>query len=211
MIKAIVFDMDGVLVDARDWHFEALNKALALFGFEISRYDHLVTYDGLPTRVKLEMLSVERHLPRALHEFISLLKQQYTEELFILYCRPIFQHEYTLQLLKKEGFKLAMASNSVRSTVDLMLRRSELKKYFDITLSNEDVTSPKPSPEIYERVSKLLGVTPKEMVVVEDNVNGIKSASEAGAKVLQVTNPDDVTYENIKNFLMGKISNIQKN
>jgi len=211
VIKAIVFDMDGVLVDARDWHFEALNKALALFGFEISRYDHLVTYDGLPTRVKLEMLSVERHLPRALHEFISLLKQQYTEELFILYCRPIFQHEYTLQLLKKEGFKLAMASNSVRSTVDLMLRRSELKKYFDITLSNEDVTSPKPSPEIYERVSKLLGVTPKEMVVVEDNVNGIKSASEAGAKVLQVTNPDDVTYENIKNFLMGKISNIQKN
>lgn len=49
-IKAILFDMDGVLVDAKDWHYEALNQALSLFGMEISRYDHLVTYDGLPTK-----------------------------------------------------------------------------------------------------------------------------------------------------------------
>jgi len=49
-IKAIIFDMDGVLIEAKDWHYEALNKALRLFGMEISRYDHLVTYDGLPTK-----------------------------------------------------------------------------------------------------------------------------------------------------------------
>ena len=53
-IKAVLFDMDGVLIDARDWHYEALNKALAIFGMEINRYDHLVTYDGLPTKKKLE-------------------------------------------------------------------------------------------------------------------------------------------------------------
>ena len=64
MIKAIIFDMDGVLIEAKDWHYEALNKALSLFGYEISRYDHLVTYDGLPTSKKLEMLSMERGLPR---------------------------------------------------------------------------------------------------------------------------------------------------
>ena len=55
-IKAIIFDMDGVLIEAKDWHYEALNRALSLFGMEISRYDHLVTYDGLPTTKKLEML-----------------------------------------------------------------------------------------------------------------------------------------------------------
>ncbi len=52
MIKAVVFDMDGVLIDAREWHYEALNRALGLFGYEITRYDHLSTYDGLPTRMQ---------------------------------------------------------------------------------------------------------------------------------------------------------------
>ena len=76
-IKAIVFDMDGVLIEAKDWHYEALNKALRLFGYEISRYDHLVTYDGLPTSKKLEMLSLEKGLPTGLHQFINQMKQSY--------------------------------------------------------------------------------------------------------------------------------------
>ena len=71
MIKAIIFDMDGVLIDAKEWHYEALNRALSLFGLSISRYDHLTTYDGLPTKKKLEMLSLERDLPRELHSFIN--------------------------------------------------------------------------------------------------------------------------------------------
>ena len=70
-IKAIIFDMDGVLIEAKDWHYEALNRALSLFGMEISRFDHLVTYDGLPTKKKLEMLSIERGLPKGLHSFIN--------------------------------------------------------------------------------------------------------------------------------------------
>ena len=77
-IKAILFDMDGVLIEAKDWHYEALNNALQLFGMEISRYDHLITYDGLPTKKKLEMLTMERGLPVGLHHFINDMKQQYT-------------------------------------------------------------------------------------------------------------------------------------
>ena len=71
MIKAIIFDMDGVLIDAKDWHYEALNKALHLFGFGINRYDHLTMYDGLPTKKKLDMLSVQNGLPKKLHYFIN--------------------------------------------------------------------------------------------------------------------------------------------
>lgn len=78
MIKAIIFDMDGVLIDAKDWHYEALNRALRLFGCEISRYDHLATFDGLPTKEKLNLLSKERHLPEKLHSFINEMKQRYT-------------------------------------------------------------------------------------------------------------------------------------
>ena len=112
MIKAIIFDMDGVLIEAKDWHYEALNKALSLFGYEISRYDHLVTYDGLPTSKKLEMLSMERGLPRKLHKFINELKQQYTVDKIFTDCFPMFHHEYALAKLKSEGYKLAVRGGS---------------------------------------------------------------------------------------------------
>jgi beta-phosphoglucomutase-like phosphatase (HAD superfamily) len=69
-IKAVIFDMDGVLIDAKEWHYEALNRALTVYGFGISRHDHLATYDGLPTNTKLEILSREQGLPRSLHGVI---------------------------------------------------------------------------------------------------------------------------------------------
>ncbi len=98
-IKAIIFDMDGVLIDARDWHYESLNRALSLFGSEISRYDHLITFDGLPTSKKLEMLSVEKGFPLKLHKFINELKQQYTLEMIFTKCKPIFQHQFAFYCL----------------------------------------------------------------------------------------------------------------
>lgn len=69
-IKAVIFDMDGVLIDAKDWHYEALNQALELFGYKISRYDHLVTFDGLPTKKNLKCLQLKRAYPR---DYINLL------------------------------------------------------------------------------------------------------------------------------------------
>lgn len=103
-IKAVIFDMDGVLIDAKEWHYEALNKALRLFGFEISRYDHLVTFDGLPTAKKLEMMTVERGLPKSLHQLINDMKQIYTMEYVYMKCKPLFVHQYALSRLKSEGF-----------------------------------------------------------------------------------------------------------
>ncbi len=96
MIRAICYDMDGVLVEARDWHFNALNRALSLFGAEITRHEHLTTFDGLPTRKKLQMLTLEGRLPEGLHELISRLKQRFTHEEFLIRCHPIFRHQYAL-------------------------------------------------------------------------------------------------------------------
>lgn len=190
--------MDGVLIDAREWHYEALNRALGLFGLEISRFDHLVTYDGLPTKVKLEMISRERRLPRSLHSFLNDLKQQYTLELIVQHCRPVFQHEYALSRLKLEGYRLGLASNAVRSTIEEMVGRASLSPYFDVVLSNGDVVNAKPDPEIYRRAIELLGLEPYEVLVVEDNDKGVKAAMAAGAHVVQVSGPADVTYERIK-------------
>jgi beta-phosphoglucomutase len=193
-IKAVIFDMDGVLIEAKDWHYEALNKALALFGYEISRYDHLVTYDGLPTSKKLAMLTKERGLPQGLHTFLNELKQKYTMEIVHAQCKPTFTHEYALSRLKAEGYKLAVASNSVRNTVEIMMDKSTLRPYLDLLLSNQDVNKGKPDPEIYTTAIQRLGLTPQECLVVEDNVNGIKAATDAGAHVMVVQTVYDVHY-----------------
>lgn len=196
-IKAVVFDMDGVLIDAKDWHYAALNRALKIFGLEISRYDHLVTYDGLPTKKKLEMLSLENNLPKGLHEFINEMKQQFTTELIHSSCRPVFHHQYALSRLKKEGFHLAVASNSIRQTVELMLSKADILPFIDFFISNQDVQKSKPDPEMYTMAIKRLFIQPKECLVVEDNENGIKAALASGARLLRVRGIEDVTYENI--------------
>ena len=198
-IKAVVFDMDGVLIDAKDWHYEALNKALGLFGYEISRHDHLTTFDGLPTKKKLEMLSMERNLPKALHGFINEMKQAYTMQIVHAKCQPLFIHEYALSKLKAEGYKLAVASNSVADSVKLMMEKSHLVHWLDCMLSNQDVKRAKPAPDIYIEAAKRLGVDPQECLVIEDNTNGIASATAAGANLLIVRDVADVNYKNIRN------------
>lgn len=198
-IKAVIFDMDGVLIDAKDWHYEALNRALGLFGMEISRQEHLSTYDGLPTQKKLEMLETERGLPRGLHAFINEMKQQYTMEIIHIRCKPTFIHEFALAKLKQASYKLAICSNSIRQTMDLMLKKAALDGYLDFYLSNQDVEKSKPDPEIYNKAIKRLGLKPGECLIVEDNENGIAAAKASGAHVMVVDTVTDVTYDAIQN------------
>lgn len=196
-IKAIIFDMDGVLIEAKEWHYEALNRALALFGMEISRYDHLVTYDGLPTKTKLKMLSMERGLPEALHGFINDMKQLYTTEVIYAKCKPTFHHQFALTRLHAQGYRLAVCSNSIRHTVLMMLDKANLLPLLDFYLSNEDVPKPKPAPDMYIEAIRRLNLTPSECLIVEDNPNGIKAARESGAHVLCVNDVRDVNFLNI--------------
>lgn len=196
-IKAILFDMDGVLIDAKDWHYEALNKALGLFGMEISRYDHLTTFDGLPTKVKLKMLSKRFFLPESLHPFINEVKQSYTAELIHQRCHPLFHHEYALSKLHQQGYKIAVCSNSIRQTIELMMDKAELTPYLDLIVSNEDVTKAKPDPEMYQTAIRKFGLRPEECIVVEDNPNGIQAGKSSGASVLEVATVYDVNYDNI--------------
>lgn len=200
-IKAVLFDMDGVLIDAKDWHYEALNKALGLFGMEISMYDHLTTFDGLPTKVKLQMLSKRFFLPESLHPFINKLKQSYTAELIYQRCHPMFQHEYALSKLHQQGYKIAVCSNSIRKTIELMMDKAELTPYLDLIISNEDVVRAKPDPEMYQTAINKFGFLPTECIVVEDNFNGIQAGRASGASVLEVATVYDVTYDNVMRLI----------
>lgn len=200
-IKAIIFDMDGVLIDAKEWHYEALNRALGLFGMEISRHDHLVTYDGLPTKTKLKMLSMERGLPIALHNFINEMKQIYTMEVIFAKCKPTFYHQFALTRLHQDGYRMAVCSNSVRATIEMMMERSSLMPLLEFFLSNEDVEQPKPAPEIYTKAIARMGLQPQECLIVEDNPNGIKAARASGAHVLCVSDVSEVNYSSIMQYI----------
>ena len=196
-IKAIFFDMDGVLIEAKDWHYEALNKSL---GYTITREEHLHSFDGLPTKVKLQKLSEEKGLPSDLHSFINEMKQQYTFNIVENLCRPRFNHEYALSKLKAEGYILACCSNSIRDSIELMMKYSHLDKYLDFIISNQDVQKSKPNPEIYLKALEKAGIKADEAIICEDNENGIRAATDAIGKnnVLIINDVSEVNYDNIK-------------
>lgn len=207
MIKTILFDMDGVLIDAKDWHYEALNRALQKFGMEIDRDTHLATYDGLPTREKLKMLSRSRGMPERLHEFMNSLKQIYTLELSYARCKPVFHHQLALARLHERGYKMGVCSNSVRNSVEVMMRLARLDPYLDILISNEDVSKPKPDPEMYLMAMEKLGATPEDTIILEDNENGIAAARASDAHVMVIGTTADVTLERITDFIQSVESN----
>ena len=200
-IKAVLFDLDGVLVDATEWHYNALNRALGLFGYTISRYEHLTTYNGLPTRKKLEMLSVEKNFPRGLHALTNQIKQKYTREEILRNCTPVFEKEFMMHQLKRDGYQLACCSNSIRESVELMLRGSGIFDLFDLILSNEDVQHPKPDPEMYLASFKHFGLSPRECVIIEDAGHGVEAAKRSGGNLCHVTGFGDVDYARVKNFI----------
>jgi len=200
-IRAIIFDLDGVLVDATEWHYSALNRALALFGYTITRYEHLTSYNGLPTRKKLEMLSLTKGLPRGLHRLLNAMKQKYTRQEILQNCAPVFAKEYMISQLRREGYRLAVCSNAIRESVHLMLDGSGILDAFDFFVSNEEVQHPKPDPQMYRIALERLGIKPEEAVVVEDADPGVQAAKSAGTHVCRVVGYEEVTYSRIANFI----------
>lgn len=203
-LTAIVFDMDGVLVDAKDWHFEALNDALNIFGEAISPEEHAAKFDGLPTRVKLKILEQEGRIPPGLFEIIESTKQARTLRAAARLCFPRLGHLIMMAELQRRGYKIGVATNSIRASASAMLGFAGVLDFIDILLTNEDVTNGKPDPEIYLSTCAALGALPKETLVVDDNHYGIAAATAAGCNVLQVESPSELSLSLIDRFISGQ-------
>ena len=207
MIKLIVFDLDGVLVDAREIHYDALNRALSSVDnkYIISREEHLSTYDGLPTTRKLKTLTLQKGLPEDQYDLVWRTKQEKTIDI-INQMPTDHKMAHTLSELKKTGCKIYVASNSIKNTLKMMLLKRGLMEFVDEIYSNEDVVSAKPSPEIYLRCMVKADVGPHETLVVEDSHVGRKAAVNSGAHLFPVKNTSDVILDDI----LEKIEKINK-
>jgi HAD superfamily hydrolase (TIGR01509 family) len=198
MINLIVFDLDGVLLDSKEIHFNALNLSLDEFGdnYIIHRHEQDTVYEGLTTNAKLQILTETKGLPKELHRDVWRRKQEYSAVLF----ESISRDEDLVSLfkfIKSRGIKIAIASNSIRQTLDTCLRSLGVQPYVDYSLSNEDVELPKPDPQIYNTCMEHFNSLPRETVIFEDSEIGLRAAYASGARVEKVANRKDVYFDRI--------------
>jgi len=203
MIKLLIFDLDGVLVRAKEIHYEALNRALVDVDekYVIERDEHLSKYDGLPTRKKLARLTKEKGLPLDKHDHVWMLKQEKTIDVINDIVHRDERLCDVMRRLKKKGYIICCASNSIRETTKLMLIRSGLAEYIDFWYSNQDVIHPKPHAEMYLHCMIKAGVNPKETLIIEDSHIGRAAANNSGAYLCAVVDVEDVTYDKIINAI----------
>ena len=199
-IKLIIFDLDGVLVQAKNMHFDALNEALSEVnpGYKIDWSEHLNKYDGLKTFQKLDLLTKEKGLPSEIHKQVWERKQQLTLGKLST-IEPNEQLIDTLVNLYNDGFKLAVCSNSIRRTCLTVLSKLGLIEYLDLIISNDDVKNGKPHPEMYWKAISMMSCLPEETLIIEDSPYGLLAASRSKSYILRVKNPTEVTTTNIMN------------
>lgn len=202
MINLLIFDLDGVLYDSKEYHFEALNLALKEMdeSYVISYEEHIKEYDGLPTKKKLELLTKKKGLNPKEHEKIWKDKQNYTFKLLgeIKKDKELIT---LLENLKNNGIKIACASNSISKTVNTVLQNLGIIKYFDMVISNEDVNNPKPHPESYWKCISELSVMPSETLIIEDSPVGRLAASISGANTYYVNSSKEIN-ETLYNYII---------
>jgi HAD superfamily hydrolase (TIGR01509 family) len=207
MIKLIIFDLDGVLIETKEIHYETLNSAIVEVTHQptmaISWEEHLSVYDGRKTNEKLEMLTQNKGLLASYHKSIWDKKQQLTLQALSNLTVDVRLQDL-FKKLKRDGYSIACCSNSIRRSVLVILSKLGLIEYMDLIISNEDVKNSKPHPEMYWKAMSMMGVLPEETLIVEDSLPGLLAAARSRAQVLRVSNPKDLTEEKLYSKLQEK-------
>lgn len=202
MTNLIIFDLDGVLIDSKEIHFNSLNLALRDIDpkYVISRAEQDLMYEGIPTRTKLEILNKTKGLPKECYETVWESKQKYSSWMFL--SINIDQELVAMfKVIRSAGISIAVASNSIRNTLDICLKGLGVYDLIDYTLSNEDVKDPKPSSEIYDKCISHFKTTPDRVVIFEDSVVGKQAARGSGAELFEVENRSDLTIDKINDSI----------
>ena len=195
-LKLVIFDLDGVLVDACEWHRIALNEALSeVCDYRISDKDHEKTFNGIPTRSKLNILSDMKIISPDCHEEVYRIKQKKTIEAIKKNSKNRSEKIKMINMLREKEITVCCFTNSIRETAELMLKTSGVIDLFDMIVTNQDVKNPKPDPEGYLKILSHFKISSEDTLIVEDSPKGIEAAILSGCKVIGVKNAEDVNID----------------
>jgi beta-phosphoglucomutase family hydrolase len=188
MIKAVIFDMDGVIVESEHIHIEAEQQTMLKHGVRISA-EELHAYTGTTAEFMFTEL-IRKYNLNTTFEGIFSEKEDILFRLLEKETRPTKGVIELLKKLKQKGIRLAIASSSDRKLIEYILERLDISRLFDFVVGAEDIAHSKPNPEIFLKSARGLKVKPIECLVVEDAKLGIDAAKSAGMKAIGYRNPN---------------------
>jgi len=210
LIKAIIFDLDGVLVDTKKIHFDSLNKALKKnnIDYTISYEDHLKFYDGLPTIEKLDILVKKKLIKKK--NILNIIKYKNIFTINALKDIKFKKNIYKIFSKLSKKYKLAIATNAINLTLDICVKKLKINKFISYKISNEEVKNFKPHPEMYLRTFVAMGIKPHESLIIEDSHFGRLAALDSGGNLLPIKEISELSLNRINLYLnlLNKDKNI---
>jgi HAD superfamily hydrolase (TIGR01509 family) len=207
-LEAVIFDMDGVLIDSQPLHFETDNWLLKSFNIDPAKVDLTVTQGKSNPdiwRGLIERFGITTPLDEIMRRSVEIKLKLFAER----ECVPIAGIPELLQSIRAGKVPCAVASSSAEAVVTLVLKKIGVRDFFDIVVSGESVTKSKPEPEVFLKTASLLGIRPENCVVVEDAMHGVTAAKRAGMKCVGYKNRNTGKQDlSLADFAVDKISDI---
>lgn len=186
MLKGLVFDMDGTLVDNLDYHFRAFEEYVRREGLTLIEPLSL-RINGMHSDDVFRILLGEEACSRLDLDKVNVDKERVYRQMYSGNVRPIEGLIELLKEAKSRGIKCAIGSSGCRENVEFIISELGIEEYIDASVSGSDVTHGKPHPEIFNTAIERLGLQPEECIVVEDAINGVKAGVAAHCKTFALT------------------------
>ena len=195
-VKAVIFDLDGTLIDNNSFHLKSWIEYLKKIGRNISEEEYNLNFNGRTNKDVIKYIFNREMTEEEILKY-SLEKEAVYREIYQQFIKPVNGLIRFLEVLKNKNIPMAIATSGIQPNIDFMFENIPIKKYFKIIVNSSHIIKGKPDPEIYLKAASLLEVAPKNCLVFEDAVVGIKSAKAAGMNVIAVatTHPKEELSE----------------
>ncbi|ACE83398.1 HAD family hydrolase [Cellvibrio japonicus] len=188
MLKAILFDHDGTLVDSEEVHYQLWREIMRAYAVDLSAEEYRDYYSGIPTAKNALDLTVRHQLPIDAPS-LAAQKHQVTRDYIARTAFPLMPHaDATVRRFAATGAQLAVVTGSTRNCVDATLAAYQWQPLFSTIVSSEDVSNNKPAPDSYLLALQRLGLSAQEAIAIEDTAHGLQAATRAGITCVAVRN-----------------------